>query len=481
MNTLPTMTGKRVITCSSTLQALLVRCSTGTSIALQDNCSAHYEPNAMGNWTLKTTKGETVRAFTITDGTRDIIVLTMWVWRDLILVLMANDVVDEDRTLLILRDIRNTVGDEFYIDFLDIKQLPEPDEIHDDDIGLHRSVIGQLFRQQEAAVATIATACKHWTEMQAICFGRLRKLYLTRPIRNFLICPSTSLYKHVTRNSPSLKTLLLAHIDSLWDDKGKIAQLKDHQINVIVGYYLTEHMCDKIVEFQQQLMEHGLQFPFSAATSAADYLAQLPKHRPDAAEIIKQGLLSLRCDLAQEIELFTNESDAQIEEMTDILASATEHVHYRFPRVYFSTGLQDTFPGLITDFDDFANDFPYDDLIYKRLLTWLVILRHLEMSKDELELGELVPLSAADYVVQDFILETRRSGPLKWATKAGGYEMALGLVDIFMRRAETYETGRTMKDMIGVFTWYTKDENELKNGSYADELSAAVKLRCDIS
>ena len=77
----------------------------------------------MGDWHLKKSTGQTIRNFTLDDTCRDIVYLTLWVWRDILVNTLANDDMTDVDVLPILKNIRETVGDDFYRDFLEIKNF----------------------------------------------------------------------------------------------------------------------------------------------------------------------------------------------------------------------------------------------------------------------------------------------------------------------------------------------------------------------
>lgn len=77
----------------------------------------------MGDWLLKKSTGQTIRNFTLNNACRDIVYLTLWVWRDILVNALANDDMTEVEVLPILKNIRQTVGDEFYHDFLEVQNF----------------------------------------------------------------------------------------------------------------------------------------------------------------------------------------------------------------------------------------------------------------------------------------------------------------------------------------------------------------------
>lgn len=77
----------------------------------------------MGDWLLKKSTGQTIRNFTLKNTCRDIVYLTLWVWRDILVNALANGDMTEVEVLPILKNIRQTVGDEFYHDFLGVKNF----------------------------------------------------------------------------------------------------------------------------------------------------------------------------------------------------------------------------------------------------------------------------------------------------------------------------------------------------------------------
>ena len=64
----------------------------------------------MGDWLLKKSTGHTIRHFTLTDTCRDIVYLTLWVWRDILVNALANNDVTDLNVLPILKnfDVVNT-------------------------------------------------------------------------------------------------------------------------------------------------------------------------------------------------------------------------------------------------------------------------------------------------------------------------------------------------------------------------------------
>ena len=77
----------------------------------------------MGDWLLKKSTGQTIRHFTLNDTCRDIVYLALWVWRDILVNALANNDMTDLKVLPILKNIRQTVGDEFYNEFLEIKNF----------------------------------------------------------------------------------------------------------------------------------------------------------------------------------------------------------------------------------------------------------------------------------------------------------------------------------------------------------------------
>lgn len=325
---------------------------------------------------------------------------------------------------------------------------------------------------------SIQIGCPHWIEQHRVAFNRLRKLSFSRQIDNFFTVPTTTLYKHITMKSPSSKTQLLAHLDSIWDNKDKIVGLKDHEINVIVGYYLTEHMNDQILEFTQHLQECGRRIPFSASVLVARQFVMLAHYRDHAATVIGNGLNTVRDDLVRELEKVTTFDEDRFEETRDIMCHASPDTHFLLPRAIIHQKLAETFPGYVTNFDDGANDIILDDAIYTRLLTWLDVLATIPDPSDE---EKYAPSWTPEIIVQNFFIDTALDGPLKWLTKKCGHELGLGIVDELMVRTELREVGRTMRDIVAVFAFHTQVNWELKSSSGESRLSQQVRDRCDVS
>jgi hypothetical protein len=325
---------------------------------------------------------------------------------------------------------------------------------------------------------SIQIGCPHWIEQHKVAFNRLRKLYFSRQVNNFFVVPTTTLYKHITMKSPFSKIQLLAHLGSIWDNKDKIVSLKDHEINVIVGYYLTENMNDQILEFTQHLQECGRHIPFSASVLIARQFIVWARYRDHAATIIGRGLNTVRDDLVRELKKVTTFDEDMFEETRDIMSHASPDTYYLLPRAIIHQKLVETFPGDVTDFDDNANDIILDDSIYTRLLTWLDVLATIPDPSGEQKYS---PSWTPEIIVQNFFADTALDGPLKWLTKKCGHELGLGIVDELMVRTELRAVGRTLRDIVGVFAFYTQVNWELQSSSGESRLSQQVMERCDVS
>lgn len=77
--------------------------------------------------------------------------------------------------------------------------------------------------------------------------------------------------------------------------------LKDHQINVIIGYYLTKHSNDQILLFIESLQECDRNLPFSASILVAKQFLMWINYRDNAADIIGNELNAVRNDLVKQI------------------------------------------------------------------------------------------------------------------------------------------------------------------------------------
>jgi len=278
--------------------------------------------------------------------------------------------------------------------------------------------------------------------------------------------------------SPSSKTQLLTHLDSIWDNKDKIVALKDQEINVIVGYYLTEQMNDQILEFTQHLQECGRHIPLSASVLIARKFIMWARYRDHAATIIGKGLNAVRNDLVRELEKVTTFDEDMFEETRDIMSHAPPDTHYLLPRGIIHQKLAETFPGDVTNFDDDANDIILDDTIYTRLLTWLDVLATIPDPSGE---EKYTPNWTPEVIVQNFFVDTALDGPLKWLTKKCGHELGLGIVDELMARTELREVGRTMRDIVDVFAFHTQVNWDSHSSWGESRLSQQVRERCDVS
>ena len=87
------------------------------------NSRSHYKSNELGNWMLKTSSGRTIRNFTLKDIRRDVLLLTLWIWRDLLVTKLARTDTTESTVLSLLKDILATVRERFYHELLENKNF----------------------------------------------------------------------------------------------------------------------------------------------------------------------------------------------------------------------------------------------------------------------------------------------------------------------------------------------------------------------
>ena len=62
------------------------------------------------------------------DTCRDIIMIAMWVWRDILVKMLAEEHITKNGMKAVLLDIRRTLGDTLYGDLLDSTPLPTVNE-----------------------------------------------------------------------------------------------------------------------------------------------------------------------------------------------------------------------------------------------------------------------------------------------------------------------------------------------------------------
>lgn len=160
------------------------------------------------------------------------------------------------------------------------------------------------------------------------------------------------------------------------------------------------------------------------------------------------------------------------------MSHASPDTHYLLPRAIIHQKLAETFPGDVTNFDEDINDVILDDTIYTRLPTWLDVLATIPDSSDE---EKYPPSWTPEIIVQNFLVDTALDGPLKWLTKKYRHELGLGIVDELMARTELREVGRTMRDIVAVFTFHTQVNWELQSNDGESRSSQQVKERCNVS
>ena len=69
-----------------------------------------------------------ITAFALTDTCRDIILMAMWIWRDILVTMLAAEIITKSKVRYILRDIRMTIGDTLYGELLDLSAIPRHNE-----------------------------------------------------------------------------------------------------------------------------------------------------------------------------------------------------------------------------------------------------------------------------------------------------------------------------------------------------------------
>ncbi len=62
------------------------------------------------------------------DTYRDIIMIAMWVWRDILVRMLAEEHITKNGMKAVLLDIRKTLGDTLYGDLLDSTAFPRVNE-----------------------------------------------------------------------------------------------------------------------------------------------------------------------------------------------------------------------------------------------------------------------------------------------------------------------------------------------------------------
>jgi hypothetical protein len=126
--------GAKDMNCLFTSRVFVIISSMGMSILLYAERSSHYEPNAMGDWILKSSFDQRITTFSINDACRDIIYLALWVWRDILVAASAVDyetdieALTDKQILSVLDDIFSAVKPSFYSDFLELKNLVRSEE-----------------------------------------------------------------------------------------------------------------------------------------------------------------------------------------------------------------------------------------------------------------------------------------------------------------------------------------------------------------
>jgi hypothetical protein len=321
-------------------------------------------------------------------------------------------------------------------------------------------------------------ASPHWIDEQKDSINRLRRLYFSRQIDDVHTIPTANMYRDITIKSPSSKTQILSYINRLWDRDDKILRLKDHQINVIVGYYLTEHATEQILLFAQRLQECNCHLPFSASILIAREFMMWPRFRNHAALIIEKGLFEVRDDLVREIEKVTALTEDDLENTRLIISNGSSDAHHLLPRSVVRQRLAEIFPSDVTNFNYEPDDIVLDELIYARLLTWFDVLAAIPEPSTEYKYP---PSWTPEAIYQNFFVDTALDGPLKWLTKKCGYELGQGIIEVFLTRTELREVGKTLRDIASVFVLNTRLNWELESSSGYCRLSQSMKERYDIS
>jgi hypothetical protein len=239
---------------------------------------------------MRSLTGSIIKTISINDTDRDFILLAMWVWRDILVTMMAEGNMTDNQVISLLKDIRATVGESLYSDLLDLATLHVPE-----------SETPQWALDNPTVTNAIHVSCPHWNAEQTQSLVNLRRLYHHRNIANFYAVPNTALYKHIAINSPASKSALLGHIDSLWSTPSKIRELKDQQIHVIVGYYLTEHLHAELVKFCNAINKEKCQLPETAALIIVKRFKKWTAYRTYAAKMITGRLVMARDEIAQAI------------------------------------------------------------------------------------------------------------------------------------------------------------------------------------
>jgi hypothetical protein len=77
---------------------------------------------------LKTSTGTTIKTISLNDTDRAVILLAVWVWRDILVTMMANHKMKDHKVISTLTDIRESVQEPYYNELLDVRGLRPLDE-----------------------------------------------------------------------------------------------------------------------------------------------------------------------------------------------------------------------------------------------------------------------------------------------------------------------------------------------------------------
>jgi len=461
---------------SFTLQMLHKLFATGMSLGtLSAEDSRYYQVQTLEGWLLMSTSGQMIRTFDFEDSCRDIIWLAMWIWRDIFVAGMAQGIMTDNQVLSLLKEIRTTVDYTFYSDLFEIKALPPPNQVpNSTSPPLNFSLLVSL-----RVTNAITVICPHWSSAQGIAFKNFRALYFRKHIANFCHVPSIKLYKHIVFSSPSSKHTLLSHLQSLWTPDN-ILSLTDHDIIVIVGYYLTEHNHDLLLNFLEHLSSRGRDCPFAAAIAAAKEWVKWDAWRVYAAHLVQDGLEIIRDELAAEIYKVTDGDDDywdEIRQSMEVWSPGTDD-RLRWETIW--SRLDENFPSWMDEDWDIQIPTllaPLDEMLYTRFLAWLEILAAFPQTPP----GTPCPAWAPEQIVRSFYVDSKKDGMMRWITRKCGYQLARGMADAFNNRKELEYLGSALYDLCVAFLPLTPGlENHEDVGMDEGEsmYSEEVKRRC---
>jgi len=332
---------------------------------------------------------------------------------------------------------------------------------------------------------TITLICSHWSSEQVVAFKNFRPLYFRKHITNFRRVAAIKLYKHITSSSPTSKHSLLAHLQSLWTPDN-ILSLSDHDIIVIVGYYLTERNHELLLNFYEHLSSRGRECPFAASVAMAREWVKWDAWRIYAAHLVEEGLKIIRDEVGCEIYKVTGEEPEYWEGICQAIPTPNALVwgmqqpeYYPFPWETVWSRLEEYFPCSMDEEHDYETAPqlpPLDEMLYTRFLEWLDLLAAFPQTAPPTPCPDWAPEQTIKWVFVD----SKTSGLMQWITKPGGYQLARAMADAFHNRKELEYLGSTLYDLCVAFLPLTpglgdhEDVTEETESLYSEQ----VRSRC---